>query len=120
MNTASDRRSGKKTTTTAVEPADLPAADKRLRSVASQPEPNRPRLSAEKVQSLLLQSLARIPNFPERGVAVTVYGFNPWNAMLNFAPRSASHRDAIMFREALADMVQKLRVQVDVDIDPED
>jgi hypothetical protein len=48
-------------------------------------------LSNSEVQTLILQSLRQIPDFPERGVAVTVYGFRPWNAMLNFAPRSASH-----------------------------
>lgn len=83
---------------------------------AAQPIPVKRRtLSTDKVQSLILESLKQIPDFPERGVAVTVYGFQPWNAMLNFAPRSTSHGAAIAFREALAEIVRELRTQVEVD-----
>lgn len=76
--------------------------------------------SAEQVQSLILESLRQIPDFPTRGVAVTVYGFRPWNAMLNFAPGSASQGEAINFREALADIVHELRTRVEVDVDQDD
>jgi hypothetical protein len=77
-------------------------------------------LPTDKVQSLILESLRQIPDFPERGVAVTVYGFRPWNAMLNFAPGSTSHREAIAFREALADIVRELRTRVEIDTDQGD
>lgn len=77
-------------------------------------------LSTDKVQWLILESLRQIPDFPERGVAVTVYGFRPWNAMLNFAPGSTSHGEAIAFREALADIVHELRTQVEIDTDQGD
>jgi hypothetical protein len=77
-------------------------------------------LSTDKVQSLILENLRQIPDFPERGVAVTVYGFRPWNAMLNFAPGSTSHREAIAFREALADIVRELRTRVEIDTDQGD
>jgi len=62
----------------------------------------------------------QIPDFPDRGVAVTVYGFRPWNAMLNFAPGSTSHGEAIAFREALADIVRELRTQIEIDADQDD
>jgi hypothetical protein len=77
-------------------------------------------LSTDEVQSLVLEGLRQIPDFPERGAAVTVYGFRPWNAMLNFAPGSTSHGEAIAFREALADIVRELRTQVEIDIDQGD
>jgi hypothetical protein len=77
-------------------------------------------LPSDKVQSLILQALRQVPNFPERGVAVTVYGFRPWNAMLNFAPGSVSHREAVVFREALCDIVRELRTQIELDIDQGD
>jgi hypothetical protein len=88
-----------------------------LRST-TQHSPVKPRtLTGDEVRSLILESLGQIPNFPKRGVAVTVYGFRPWNAMLNFAPRSTSHSEALVFREALADIVRELRPQVEVDIE---
>jgi hypothetical protein len=77
-------------------------------------------LSTDKVQWLILESLRQIPDFPDRGVAVTVYGFRPWNAMLNFAPGSTSHGEAIAFREALADIVRELRTQIEIDADQDD
>jgi hypothetical protein len=77
-------------------------------------------LSTDKVQSLILENLRQIPDFPVRGVAVTVYGFRPWNAMLNFAPGSTSHREAIAFREALADIVREFRTRVEIDTDQGD
>ena len=87
-----------------------------LRST-TQHSPVKPRtLTADEVRSLILESLGQIPNFPRRGVAVTVYGFRPWNAMLNFAPRSTSHSEALVFRKALADIVRELRAQVELDI----
>jgi hypothetical protein len=85
----------------------------------SAPKPPR-KVSASKVQSLILQALRQVSGFPESGVAVTVYGFRPWNAMLNFAPRSTSYNEAIVFRKALAEIVQELRIRVEVDIDQDD
>ena len=88
---------------------------------AAQPLPVKRRtLSTDKVQSLILEKLRQTPDFPERGVAVTVYGFRPWNAMLNFAPGSVLHREAIVFREALCDIVRELRTQIELDIDQGD
>ena len=85
--------------------------------LTAQPAPKKPRsLSAGQVQALIRQGLSQIPDFPERGVAVTVYGFRPWNAMLNFAPSSTSYKQAIAFREALTEIVHVLRTQVEVDI----
>jgi hypothetical protein len=66
------------------------------------------------VLELLLEGLMLMPNFPRRGVRVTVYGSNPWNAMLNFAPGSTSHKNAIICREALTQIVYKLRATVEV------
>jgi hypothetical protein len=97
---------------------------KREPPVAAQPPPmpqagqqGRAKLRPSKVQELLLDGLRHMPDFPGRGVSVTVYGSNPWNAMLNFAPGSTSHRNAIVLREALSDIVQKLRATIEVDID---
>jgi hypothetical protein len=76
-------------------------------------------LSVDETQAIILQGLRQIPDFPERGVAVTVYGFRPWNAMLSFAPGATSHEKAIVFRQALYEIVQKLRETIQVDIQSE-
>jgi hypothetical protein len=75
------------------------------------------KVPASKVCELLLEGLLQLPDFPRRGVKVTVYGSNPWNAMLNFAPGSTSHKNAITCREALTEIVHKLRPTVEVDLD---
>lgn len=40
--------------------------------------------TAEELAAMILQDLSQIEGFPQRGVKVTVYGFNPWNAMLSY------------------------------------
>jgi hypothetical protein len=75
------------------------------------------KLPESKVRELLLEGLMQLPDFPRRGVKVTVYGSNPWNAMLDFAPGSTSHKNAITCREALTEIVDKLRPIVEVDLD---
>jgi hypothetical protein len=74
-------------------------------------------LSADKVQDLLVQGLAKMPGFPERGVSVTVYGSRPWNAMLSFAVGSVSYQSAIALRGALRGIVNSLRPTIDVEPD---
>jgi hypothetical protein len=103
------------------QPVDIDRRQPTELTSAVRPAPSLPRkVSASKVQSLILKALGQVPGFPERGVAVTVYGFRPWNAMLNFAPRSTSYNEAIVFRKALASIVQELRTRVEVDIDQGD
>jgi hypothetical protein len=77
-------------------------------------------LSAQEVQEIILQGLGQIPDFPKRGVAITVYGFQPWSAMLSFAPGSTSHKNAVIFREALTEIVQEMRTTVEIDINQGD
>lgn len=73
-------------------------------------------LSAHQIQEVILQGLGQVPDFPNSGVAVTVYGFRPWGAMLTFAPGSTSQKNAITFREALTDIVHELRTKVEIAI----
>jgi hypothetical protein len=87
-----------------------------LRGLDQQPPDTRTTLSATKIQDLLLQGLANIPAFPARGVTVTVYGSQPWNAMLNFAPGFTSSQDAVALRNALTEIVQSLRKTIDVEV----
>ena len=49
------------------------------------PAPENPvkqKKSAEELEAMIQQDLSQLEGWPERGVKVTVYGFNPWNSML--------------------------------------
>jgi hypothetical protein len=72
------------------------------------------KVSVEEAQDIILRGLRRLPDFPSQGVAVTLYGSRPWNAMLTFAPGSTSYRNATAFRHALAEMISELRKQIDI------
>jgi hypothetical protein len=74
------------------------------------------RLPAEAIADLVLGELRKIDGFPASGVSVTVYGFRNWNAMLTFAPFSTTFRSATRFRQAIPDIVFRLRRSVDLEI----
>jgi hypothetical protein len=47
---------------------------------------------------------------------VTVYGYRHWNAMITFAPFSTTFQNATRFRQAVPDLVFKLRRFVELEI----
>jgi hypothetical protein len=120
-------------TSSATEPAHesadsadaMPSAPADQSPPVEEPMPNPPeniqprpassyRVSVDEAREIVLRGLRRLPDFPTQGVEVTLYGSRPWNAMLTFSPGSTSHRNATVFRAALADMVIELRKQIDI------
>lgn len=73
-------------------------------------------LPADAIADLVLGELRKIEDFPASGVSVTVYGYRHWNAMITFAPFSTTFRNATRFRQALPDLVFKLRRFVELEI----
>lgn len=73
-------------------------------------------LPASAIASLVLGELKKIDGFPESGASITVYGYQHWNAMITFAPFSATFEQAKRFRQALPDLVFKLRQHVELEI----
>lgn len=73
-------------------------------------------LPADAIADLVLGELRKIEDFPASGVSVTVYGYRRWNAMITFAPFSTTFRNATRFRQALPDLVFKLRRFVELEI----
>jgi hypothetical protein len=73
-------------------------------------------LKAEAIAELVLGELRKIEDFPGSGVSVTVYGYRHWNAMITFAPFSTTFQNATRFRQALPDLVFKLRRFVELEI----
>jgi hypothetical protein len=73
-------------------------------------------LPAEAIADLVLGELRKMENFPATGASVTVYGYRHWNAMITFAPFSTTFQNATRFRQALPDLVFKLRRFVELEI----
>jgi hypothetical protein len=75
----------------------------------------RPRLPAVAIADLVLHELRKMEGFPRSGVSITVYGYRSWNAMIRFAPFSITSQNAARLRQALPDIVFKLRQYVDLE-----
>jgi hypothetical protein len=73
-------------------------------------------LPAEGIAELVLGELRKLEDFPATGASVTVYGYRHWNAMITFAPFSTSFQNATRFRQAMPDLVFKLRRFVALEI----
>ncbi|MGY4629729.1 hypothetical protein [Bradyrhizobium sp. USDA 4486] len=73
-------------------------------------------LPAEAIAELVLGELRKLEDFPATGASVTVYGYRHWNAMITFAPFSTSFQNATRFRQAMPDLVFKLRRFVELEI----
>ncbi|MCP3371603.1 hypothetical protein [Bradyrhizobium cajani] len=73
-------------------------------------------LPAEAIAELVLGELRKLEDFPATGASVTVYGYRHWNAMITFAPFSTTFRNATRFRQAMPDLVFKLRRFVELQI----
>jgi len=73
-------------------------------------------LPAEAIADLVLGELRKLDDFPASGVSVTVYGYRHWNAMITFAPFSTTFQNATRFRQAMPDLVFKLRRFVQLEI----
>jgi hypothetical protein len=79
------------------------------------PDEKRPRLPAVAIADLVLSELRKMDGFPKSGVSITVYGYRNWNAMIRFAPFSTTSQNAARLRQALPDVVFRLRQYVDLE-----
>jgi hypothetical protein len=98
-------------------PGTAPAAApvEPIAKIATTPDGKR-LLPAEAIAYLVLGELRKLEDFPETGASVTVYGYRHWNAMITFAPFSTSFHNATRFRQAMPDLVFKLRRFVELEI----
>jgi hypothetical protein len=65
------------------QPARLPVAEGKTKGPTMEP-PTKEKKTAEGLAVMIREDFGKMDGCPERGVIVTVYGFNPWNAMLTF------------------------------------
>jgi len=70
--------------------------------------------TATEMADIILNALRTIEGVPERGFVVTVYGTNPWNAMLTIKPEAGRIKDAQLWRERVQDIGARLRQDVDL------
>jgi hypothetical protein len=60
------------------------AAQEDRRTFAFNQQPVKQKKTAEELAAMIHQDLSQIEGCPQRGLAVTVYGLNPWNSLLTF------------------------------------
>jgi hypothetical protein len=70
--------------------------------------------SAEELAAIILNALRTLDGSPKEGFTVTVYGANPWNAMLTITPAAGAIKDAPLWRERVKEMAIRLREHYDL------
>jgi hypothetical protein len=75
------------------------------------PVPAKEKRTVEELAAMIRRDLSGMDGCPKRGVAVTVYGLNPWNSMLTFGvdagpvPNKAELQD---FLEIITERLKRL------------
>jgi hypothetical protein len=70
--------------------------------------------NAEEIAGIIMKSLRTIDGCPNRGFIVTVYGSNPWNAMLTIRPEAGTRVDRKLWCSRVHDIGVRLRSNFDV------
>ena len=70
--------------------------------------------NADEIAGIIMVSLRAIEDCPARGFVVTVYGSNPWNAMLTIRPEAGPRIDRELWRSRVHDIGVQLRNDFDV------
>jgi hypothetical protein len=70
--------------------------------------------NAEELAGIIMKSLRTIDGCPNRGFVVTVYGSNPWNAMLTIRPEAGIRIDRELWCSRVQDIGVRLRSDFNV------
>jgi len=70
--------------------------------------------TTEELAAMILQDLSNIDGCPKRRVTVTVYGLNPWNAMLTFGVAAGPVRNKDELQRFCDILTERLRRLYDV------
>jgi hypothetical protein len=70
--------------------------------------------TADELASIILKALQTLDGAPASGFVVTVYGANPWNAMLTIKPEAGPIADPGLWRGRVRDMAARLRQDFDL------
>jgi hypothetical protein len=76
--------------------------------------PSKQEKAPEELAAMILEDLSQIEGCPQRGVKVTVYGFNPWNAMLTFGVEAGAVPNKQDLRALFDVLVERVKRLYDV------
>ena len=76
--------------------------------------PTKEKKTAEELTVMIREDLGKMDGCPKRGVIVTVYGFNPWNAMLTFGVDAGPVRNKVELQSFFDIITERLRRLYDV------
>lgn len=93
--------------------AERPGAESAA-PLPDQPESYDRRKTADELAGIILKALQTLDGAPARGFVVTVYGENPWNAMLTIKPEAGPIADPSLWRARVRDMAARLRQDFDL------
>ena len=77
------------------------ASDKKLRT-------------PDELASLVMTTLREVGDCPPKGFVVTIYGSNPWNAMLMIRPEAGTRIDRSLWISRVQDIAARLRNEFDI------
>jgi hypothetical protein len=73
--------------------------------------PVKEKKTAEELAMMIHQDLSKVEGCPKRGVNVTVYGFDPWNAMLMFGVEAGpvpNKKELLAFFDIIIERLKRL------------
>jgi len=70
--------------------------------------------NVDEMASLIIKTLRTMENCPDRGFVITVYGSNPWNAMLTIRPEAGPRIDRQLWCSRVRDIGVQFRNEFDI------
>jgi hypothetical protein len=68
----------------------------------------------DELAGLIMTTLREVGDCPDQGFLVTVYGCNPWNAMLMIRPEAGPRIDRTLWLSRVQDITARLRSEFDI------
>jgi hypothetical protein len=74
-------------------------------------------ITAEQMEGVIRKALSDLPEFGEgHGISIVVYGYTPWNVLLQFRPGAISVTNADVVKKAVTLSVEMLRLDFDIEM----
>jgi hypothetical protein len=70
--------------------------------------------TSEEIGQVIMTTLRDFGGVPDRGFVITVYGSNPWNALLTIRPEAGSRIDRALWVSRVQDIAARLRSEFDI------
>lgn len=89
-------------------------ADRRTELVESPTKSGKKLRTPDEIGTLIMTRLRELGGLPDQGVAITVYGSNPWNALLTIRPQAGPRIDRSLWLSRVQDITTHLRSEFDI------